>query len=132
MATTYDSLWEIGAIESDGTVVNRLGDVVGDKKCVMVVNVAAHSHHSKMNFEALNDLYAKYESFGFEVLAFPSNQFGHKDTMSDHELRELIEEQWNVAFPIFHKVKVNGQDTDEVFRYLRSRTPFFVDKRETP
>ena len=98
----------------------------------MVVNLAAHSPHSKMNFEALNDLYSKFESFGFEILAFPSNQFGHKDTMNDSELRDLIEEQWNVKFPIFHKVKVNGKDTDEVFKYLRSRTAFFVGKRETP
>ena len=52
--------------------------------------------------------------------------------MSDEELNEFIMDEWAVKFPIFHKVKVNGQDTDEVFKFLRSRTPFFVDKSISP
>ena len=79
MATSYDSLWEIGARENDGKIINQLKEIVGDKKCVMVVNISAHSHYSDMNFKALNELYDKFESFGFEILAFPCNQFGHKD-----------------------------------------------------
>ena len=41
-------------------------------------------------------------------------------------------DRWGVNYPIFHKVKVNGKETDEVFKLLRSKTPQLVDRKETP
>ena len=73
MATSYDSLLDIGAIDGEGQVINKLKEVVADKKCIMVVNIATHSHFVDMNFEALNELYDKYVDKGFEILAFPCN-----------------------------------------------------------
>ena len=76
MATTYDSLWDIGTIDIDGNVVNQLKEYCQDKKCVMVVNFASHAPSAEFNFAALNELYDKYEKYGFEILGFPCNQFG--------------------------------------------------------
>ena len=72
-ATTYDSLWDIGAIDIDGQLINKLGDLVYGKKCVLVVNVASLAHKADLNYRSLQELYDKYEGLGFEVLAFPCN-----------------------------------------------------------
>ena len=98
----------------------------------MVVNVATHSHNADMNFEALVDLYKRFEPFGFEILAFPTNQFGKKELLNDHEIKDYLLDKYGVQFPLFHKIKVNGAESDEVFRFLRSKTPLFVDKSKTP
>ncbi len=76
MATTYDSLWDIGAIDIDGQLINKLGDLVFGKKCVLVVNVCSNSPKAEMNYHSLVELYNKYADKGFEILAFPCNQFG--------------------------------------------------------
>ena len=73
MSTSYNSLWEIGTIDIDGHVINQLKDLVAGKKAVLVVNVASLSHHASENYEALVDLYQRYEDKGLEILAFPCN-----------------------------------------------------------
>ena len=94
--------------------------------------MATHSHNADMNFEALVDLYKRFEPFGFEILAFPTNQFGKKELLNDHEIKDYLLDKYGVQFPLFHKIKVNGAESDEVFRFLRSKTPLFVDKSKTP
>ncbi len=61
LATQYDSLWDIGAVDIYGQVVNRIGDLIGDKKCVLIVNFATKDSYAEMNFEALAELYNKYK-----------------------------------------------------------------------
>ncbi|TNV75569.1 hypothetical protein FGO68_gene9526 [Halteria grandinella] len=134
MATAYDSLWTIGALSIDGHVINQLKDQLSPAtKCVMVVNFSTHSPHAEGQFMALNELYDRYEKHGFEILAFPCGQFGkEKESGSNQEIRDYVVGKWGVRFPLFHKVKVNGAETDEVFKYLRAKTPSFVDKSKTP
>ncbi len=74
------------------------------------------------------ELYQKYEKHGLEILAFPCNQFGKQEPFKDPEIKEKTIERWGIQFPMFHKTKVNGKETDEVFKFLRSNTPIFVDK----
>ena len=76
LATAYDSLWDIGAIDIDGQVINQLRDLVQDKKAVIVVNSASLAGSADMNIIALNELYDKYENSGLEIFMFPCNQFG--------------------------------------------------------
>ena len=73
MASAYDSLWNIGAIDIDGQVINQLKDLVYDKKLALVVNVASNSNYADMNYNGLMELYDKYEKEGLEILAFPCN-----------------------------------------------------------
>lgn len=116
MATPFDTLLDVGTIDIDGNVVNRLRDILHDKKCILVVNVASHSPFADMNFEGLNELYEKYEKHGFEILAFPCNQFGkEKELMGDHDFKDYIMDKYGCQFPLFHKTKVNGKETDDVF-----------------
>lgn len=62
MLTTYDSLFDIGAVDIDGQVVNKLGDLLFGKKCTLVTNVASLSKFSDMNFASLVQLYDTYEN----------------------------------------------------------------------
>ena len=58
LATSYDSLWKIGAVDIYGQTINRLGDLLTDKKCVMVVNIATLDHDAPSNFAGLAELYS--------------------------------------------------------------------------
>ena len=51
------------------------------------------------------------------------------ENLSDHEIRDYIIDKYGCMFPIFHRIKVNGKETDEIFKFLRSQTPEFVNKR---
>ena len=73
LATAFNSLWEIGTVDSDGQVINQLKDLVFDKRLVLVTNIALESKHADMNYRSLVELYEKYRDNGFEILAFPSN-----------------------------------------------------------
>ena len=132
MATAFDSIYDIGAIDIDGKPVNKLRDIIGDKKCTMIVNIATQSPMADFNMEALNELYDRYCNDGFEILLFPCNQFHKQEPLGEHEIKKEVSERWGVNYPVFHKVKVNGQETDEVFKFLRSKTPDLVDRKETP
>ena len=73
LATAYNSLWEIGALDIDKQVINQLKDLGQDKKAVLVVNSASLAPSADMNMKALCELYDKYEKYGLEILAFPCN-----------------------------------------------------------
>ena len=73
LATAFNSLWEIGTVDSDGQVINQLKDLIFDKRLVLVTNIALESKHADMNYRSLVELYEKYRDNGFEILAFPSN-----------------------------------------------------------
>ena len=61
MATSYESLFDIGSVDIDGQVVNRLGDLLYGKKCTLVVNVASMSKCADLNYRSLAQLYEAYE-----------------------------------------------------------------------
>ena len=132
MATSYESLKDIGAIDINGKTINKLKDIIGDKKCTMVVNIATQSPMADFNMEALNELYDRYSNDGFEILLFPCNQFHKMEPNGEHDIKNEVISRWGVNYPIFHKVKVNGSETDEVFKFLRSQTPELVDRKNTP
>lgn len=67
-------------------------------------------------------LYNKYHDKGFEILAFPCNQFGKQEPKSEAEIKQFAA-TFGVTFPIFSKIKVNGKDAHPVFLYLRSAMP---------
>ena len=133
MSTSYDSLWDIGVIDIDGHPINKLREIFpAGKKLALIVNVASQAALADTNYEALIDLYNRYEKHGLEIIAFPCNQFGKQDPWNEKEIKAYVKERWDVPFPIMHKVKVNGWECDEVFKFLRSQTPMFVDKSQSP
>lgn len=68
------------------------------------------------------DIYDRLHDRGFEVLAFPCNQFGNQEPGTNTEIRKFVE-SYGVKFPMFAKTKVNGDDANVIFKFLRSKLP---------
>ena len=71
----------------------------------------------------LEKLYENYHNSGFEVLAFPCNQFGSQEPGSDEEIKEFCSTNYQTTFPVFSKIDVKGPEADPLFVYLTSSRP---------
>jgi len=88
-------------------------------KAVLVVNVASQCGFTPQ-YTGLEKLYLKYKSEGFEVLGFPCNQFGAQEPGDEQEIKNFCSLKYNVTFPMFHKIDVNGPNTHPLYEYLKS------------
>lgn len=124
------------------------GDTVSMKeyagKVVLVVNTASKCGFTPQ-YEGLEELYKKYKDQGFVVLGFPCNQFGSQEPGSAEDIGTFCQINYGVTFPMFAKVKVNGEDAHPIFKYLKSElggllgdnikwnfTKFLLDKNGKP
>lgn len=98
----------------------KLSDYKG--KVLLIVNTASKCGFTKQ-FTQLQDLYQKYEKEGLEILGFPCNQFRNQDPGSNQEIAEFCSLNYNVSFPMFEKVDVNGEHAHPIFQYLTSQAP---------
>jgi glutathione peroxidase len=91
-------------------------------KVLLIVNTA-----SKCGFTAqyagLEALYRAHKERGFEVLGFPCNQFGAQEPGTDAEITAFCEENYNVSFPLFAKINVNGAHAHPLYRFLKRSKP---------
>jgi len=74
-----------------------------------------------VTYEQMQGLYEKYHDRGFEILAFPCNQFGRQEPGKNEEICQFVKSKFRVTFPIFNKINVNGKDAIPLFLYLRSQ-----------
>lgn len=91
-------------------------------KVVLVVNTASKCGFTPQ-YKGLEQLYEKYKDQGFEVLAFPCNQFGGQEPGTSSEISEFCELNFGVTFPLFDKVEVNGSNTEPLFDFLKTEAP---------
>ena len=91
-------------------------------KALLVVNTASQCGYTPQ-YEGLQELYAKYKARGFEVLAFPSNDFGGQEPGSEDEIAGFVDEKYGVQFPMFAKVPVKGEDKAPLFATITEQTP---------
>lgn len=110
-------------------------------KALLIVNVASKCGFTPQ-YEGLEALYRKYRDQGFEVLAFPCNQFGAQEPGDEAEIKKFCSLTYDVTFPIFSKVDVNGDNADPLYKFLKNEekgllgtegikwnfTKFLVDK----
>lgn len=71
-------------------------------------------------------MYTRLAPKGFEILAFPCNQFGAQEPGSPAEIRKFVD-GYGVKFPMFGKIDVNGPNTHPLYVFLKSGTPMFAD-----
>jgi len=90
-------------------------------KVVVVVNTASKCGFTPQ-YEGLQELYKKYDG-KVEVLAFPCNQFGGQEPGDSNEIAEFCNLKFNVSFPVFEKVEVNGENTHPLYEYLKKEKP---------
>ncbi|KAG8935508.1 peroxiredoxin hyr1 [Tulasnella sp. 419] len=89
-------------------------------KVVLIVNTASKCGFTPQ-YTGLQDLHKKYQDKGLVVLGFPSNQFGHQEPGTDTEIAEFCTLNHGVDFPLMKKSDVNGDNTNEVYKYLKSQ-----------
>jgi glutathione peroxidase len=86
---------------------------------VLVVNVASHCGFTPQ-YEGLQALYEKYKDRGFVVLGFPCNQFGAQEPGTEAEIVSFCSLNYQVGFPLFAKVDVNGDTAAPFYNWLKS------------
>jgi glutathione peroxidase len=94
-----------------------LGDFRG--KVLLIVNTASKCGFTPQYAE-LEALYRKHSPAGFAVLGFPCNQFGAQEPGDATEIGAFCSMTYDITFPIFVKVEVNGPKTHPLFQYLKS------------
>ncbi|KAK9137173.1 hypothetical protein Sjap_007767 [Stephania japonica] len=98
-------------------------------KVLLVVNVASKCGFTNVNYTQLSGLYKKYKDQGFEVLAFPCNQFLKQEPEESQDVQKFACERFNADFPVFKKVCVNGPETAPIYKFLKSSKPGFMGSR---
>jgi glutathione peroxidase len=91
--------------------------------CVLLIVNTASKCGFTPQYEGLEALYRAYRDRGFEVLGFPSNQFGAQEPGSETEIAAFCEKNYGVTFPIFAKIDVNGPHAHPLYRFLKREKP---------
>jgi len=133
-------LYDIAATTIDGRT-EQLGRYRG--RVLLIVNVASHCGFTPQ-YEGLEALYRTHGDRGLVVLGFPCNQFGAQEPGTEATIRAFCSEHYDVSFPMFAKVDVNGPNAHPLFRYLTTErrgwfgqritwnfTKFLVDRQGT-
>jgi len=88
-------------------------------KVLLIVNVASKCGFTPQ-YKELELLYKKYKDRGFEILAFPSNQFASQEPAPNSKIKEFCELNFGVTFKLFAKIDVNEKNADPLYKYLTS------------
>jgi len=91
-------------------------------KALLIVNVASKCGFTPQ-YAGLEALYRKLSPKGFSVLGFPCDQFGHQEPGDEAEIRNFCALTYDVTFPLFAKIEVNGESTHPLYRYLKKAAP---------
>jgi glutathione peroxidase len=120
MTAKTTSLYDFTMDDIDGKPVN-LGDYKG--KVLLVVNTASLCGNTPQ-YTDLERIYEQYHDKGFEVLAFPANNFGQQEPGTNAEIKGFCLTKYSVSFPLFSKISVKGSDKHPLYHYLTEQTPF--------
>jgi len=111
------SIYDIDVTTLDGTPTRM--DAWRDKT-LLIVNVASRCGYTPQ-YEGLERLYRQYRDRGFVVLGFPCNQFGHQEPGTPEQIQEFCSQEYDVTFPLFSRIDVNGERAHPLFRFLKAR-----------
>lgn len=121
-----DSIYDIPLKDIDGNATS-LKPYKG--QVVLVVNVASHCGFTPQ-YAALEAVYQKYKSQGLVICGFPCNQFGGQEPGTDTEIKQFCTAKYDVTFPMFDKLEVNGDNRHPLYVLLAGKdSPFPGDIR---
>jgi glutathione peroxidase len=89
---------------------------------LLIVNVASKCGFTSQ-YAGLEALYRRYRDKGFAVLGFPCDQFGHQEPGSEAEIQSFCSLTYDVTFPLFAKIEVNGNGAHPLYQYLKKARP---------
>ena len=117
------SVYDIPLTTIDGDTIT-LGAFRG--KILLIVNVASRCGFTPQ-YKGLEALYRRHMDH-FVVLGFPCNQFGRQEPGSEPQIRKFCTDYFDVTFPLFAKVDVNGPNVHPLFRFLKSAKRGFLGR----
>jgi glutathione peroxidase len=118
MTTVYD----FSARDIDGKE-RSLSEFRG--KFLLIVNVASQCGFTPQ-YKGLEELHRKYAGKGVEVLGFPCNQFGKQEPGDAEEIKNFCSLNYDVTFPIFAKIDVNGPQAHPLYQFLEREKRGFL------
>jgi glutathione peroxidase len=92
------------------------------ERVILIVNVASSCGFTPQ-YSGLEALYRKLHGRGFSVLGFPCNQFGQQESADEDGIKRFCAENYDVTFPMFAKIEVNGPRTHALYQYLKQQQP---------
>jgi glutathione peroxidase len=120
----------------------KLSDYKG--KVILIVNTASKCGLTPQ-YEGLEALYKKYQDDGLVILGFPCNQFFGQEPGSAEEIQNFCTSKYDVTFPLFEKIEVNGKNANPLYVFLKEKLPlegkndirwnfekFLIDKNGVP
>jgi glutathione peroxidase len=91
-------------------------------KVLLIVNTASKCGLTGQ-YEGLENIYKELKEEGLEILGFPCNQFGAQEPGSNSEIQEFCKLQFDIKFPVFDKIDVNGETAHPLYTYLKAQAP---------
>jgi glutathione peroxidase len=113
------SIADFTAKQPNGEEIS-LADKAG--KVLLVVNTASRCGFTPQ-YDGLEALYRKFKDQGFEVVAFPCNQFGAQEPGNAEEIASFCKLTYDVTFPMMAKIDVNGDGAAPLYQWLKSEAP---------
>ncbi|MFY0406310.1 glutathione peroxidase [Solicola sp. PLA-1-18] len=109
------------AFDFEATTIDGTPQALADYKgsVLLVVNTASQCGFTPQ-YEGLEELYRRFAGRGLVVLGFPSDQFGNQEPGDEEEIKTFCSTTYDVTFPMFSKVDVNGDDAHPLFAWLRN------------
>ncbi|SFK35710.1 glutathione peroxidase [Methylocapsa palsarum] len=111
------SIYDFSARTLDGQE-KSFNDFSG--QALLVVNTASKCGFTPQ-YEGLEALFRKYKAQGFVVIGFPCNQFGAQEPGDSTEIAQFCSRTYDVTFPMFAKIDVNGPQTHPIYEYLKTK-----------
>ena len=116
------SIYDITVNTIDGSTV-PLSDY--RNQVLLIVNVASKCGFTPQ-YAGLEALYRRYREQGFAILGFPCDQFAHQEPGDEAEIKNFCNLTYDITFPLFAKVEVNGSNTHPLYVYLKKARPGFL------
>ena len=91
-------------------------------KAMLIVNTASKCGFTPQ-YTGLEKLYEKYQDKGLVVLGFPCDQFGHQEPGDAEEIRNFCSLNYDVTFPLYEKIEVNGGNAHPLWKWLKKEKP---------
>jgi glutathione peroxidase len=120
-AQAADSIFDIPLKDIDGKPTSLKAY---EGKVLLIVNVASKCGYTPQ-YAGLEALYDKYKDKGLLVLGFPCNQFGGQEPGTNEQIKEFCSSKYQVTFPLFDKIEVNGSNRNQLYTMLAGEgSPF--------
>lgn len=119
------TIYDFKVLNTKGEEV-KLSDYKG--KVLLIVNIASKCGLTPQLAD-LESLYRNYKDKGFDILAFPCDQFANQSPEDGEGMREFCSMKYEVSFEVFEKIEVNGDNASDLYKHLRSQKfGWFGDK----